>query len=157
MRMRVNLLPEAMMRTLRAALAVLSTTGCINAGFATSEMTTETPVEGRLVKSATITEQRVASSVAAMGAGTVTLDLDRPGLVERVRVADANARVIALQRMPGGTIVEAELEQDDGRLVYSYKIRLADGRGKVEIDATTAAVLKERRKDGDDHRRRGDR
>ena len=146
------------MRTLRVALAAaLSTTGCVNAGFPTPELTTEAPVEVRSAKSAPITEERVASSVAAMGSGTVVLDEDSPGLAQRARIADANARVIALQRMPGGTVVEAEIEEEDGRLVYSYEIRIADGRGKVDIDATTAAVLKEKRKEREDRRDRADR
>jgi uncharacterized membrane protein YkoI len=140
-----------MMRTLRLALAAtLSTTACINAGVTTAEMTTETPVELRAERAAAITEPRVATTVAAMASGTVALEEDSPGLVERARVTDANARVIALQRMPGGSVVEADLEEEDGRLVYSYEIRVADGRGKVEIDATTAAVLSEKRRKGDD-------
>jgi uncharacterized membrane protein YkoI len=145
------------MRTLGLTLAAaLSTTGCINAGFSTAEIG-ETPVETRAVGRAAITEQQVAISVAAMGSGTVALDEDSPGLTKRARIADANARVIALQRMPGGTVVEAEIEEDDGRLVYSYEIRVEDGRGKVDIDATTAAVLKEKRKERDDRRDRADR
>jgi hypothetical protein len=138
-------------RTLRLALAAtLTSTGCINAGVTVAEMTTEKPVETRAERRVAITEPRVATTVAAMGSGTIALEEDSPGLMERATVADANARVIALQRMPGGSVVEAELEEEDGRLVYSYEIRVADGRGKVEIDATTAAVLRERRKEGDD-------
>lgn len=142
------------MGTLGLALATtLATTGCMNAGLATADTATETPVETRAAKRAAITEHRVATSVAAMGRGTIALEEDSPGLVERARVTDANARVIALQRIPGASVVEAELEEEDGRLVYSYEIRVANGRGKVEIDASTGAVLKERRKERDDDRR----
>lgn len=136
------------MRTVGLALAAtLSATGCINAGVTTAETTAETR-EMRAVKTAAVTEPRVATTVAAMGSGIIALEEDSPGLLEQARISDANARVIALQRIPGGTVVEAELEEDDGRLVYSYEIRDAGGRGKVEIDARTAAVLSERRKEG---------
>jgi uncharacterized membrane protein YkoI len=138
-----------MMRTLGLVVAAtLFTTACSNAGVTTAEprakMTTK--------MTAQITEPEVAITVAAIGSGTIALEEDSPGLSERARVSDANARVNALQRVPGGRIVEAELEEEHGRLVYSYEIRVADGRGTVEIDARTGAVLSERRKEGDDGR-----
>jgi hypothetical protein len=71
-------------------------------------------------------------------------------LVSRPREADA--RGIALERVPGGRIVEAELEEERGRLVYSYDIKLDGAQGivDVEIDATTGAVLHVAREDDDD-------
>lgn len=142
-----QLVPEAMMRTLGLALAAtLLTTACSNAGVTTAEPRAKMAAE----MTAQITEPQVAITVAAIGSGTIALEEDSPGLSERARVTDANARVIALQRVPGGSIVEAELEEERGRLVYSYEIRVADGRGIVEIDARTAAVLSEQRQKGDD-------
>ena len=134
------------MRTLGLALtATLLTTACSNAGVTAAATTPETTA----AMTAQITERQVATTVAAIGRGTIGLEEDRPGLLERARVTDANARVIALQRVPGGSIVEAELEEEGGRLVYSYEIRVADGRGIVEIDARTGAVLSEQREEGD--------
>jgi uncharacterized membrane protein YkoI len=139
--------PEAMMRTLGLALAAtLCTTACSNAGVTAAGMTPETTAQ----MTAKITEPQVATTIAAIGSGTIALEEDSPGLLGRTRVTDANARVIALRRVPGGRVVEAELEEERGRLVYSYEIRLADGRSSVEIDARTGAVLTERRKAGDD-------
>jgi hypothetical protein len=135
--------PEATMRTLGLSLAAaLLATGCSNTGVTTAEATPQT--------TAKITEPRVATTIAAIGSGVIALEEDRPGLLGQARVTDANARVIALQRVPGGRVVEAELEEEDGRLVYSYEISVADGRSKVEIDATTGAVVTERREVGDD-------
>jgi uncharacterized membrane protein YkoI len=96
-----------------------------------------------------ITEPRVATIVGAIAAQAVALEEDRPGLLQQTRVTDANARVIALRQVPGGRIVEAELEEEGGQLVYEYEIRVADGRGLVEvaIDARTGAVLSEERDD----------
>lgn len=146
-----QLVPEAMMRTLGLALAAtLLTTACSNAGVTTAEPRAKMAAEMAAEMTAQITEPQVAITVAAIGSGTIALEEDSPGLSERARVTDANARVIALQRVPGGSIVEAELEEERGRLVYSYEIRVADGRGIVEIDARTAAVLSEQRQKGDD-------
>lgn len=139
------------MRTLGLALAAtLLTTACSNAGVTTAEPRAKMAAEMAAEMTAQITEPQVAITVAAIGSGTIALEEDSPGLSERARVTDANARVIALQRVPGGSIVEAELEEERGRLVYSYEIRVADGRGIVEIDARTAAVLSEQRQKGDD-------
>jgi uncharacterized membrane protein YkoI len=131
------------MKTLGLALAAtLLTTGCSKARVTTAERPSQ--------RAAEITEPQVAATVAAIGSGTIVLEEDSPWLLQRARVSDANARVIALHRIRGGSIVEAELEEEDGRLVYSYEIRVADGRGFVEIDASTGAVLSERREEGDD-------
>jgi hypothetical protein len=136
-----------MMRTAGLALAAtLFTAACSNAGVTAATTTPERAAE----RTARISEPQVASTVAAIGSGTIALEEDSPGLLVRARVTDANARVIALQRVPGGRIAEAELEEERGRLVYSYEIRVADGRGFVEIDARTGAVLSEQRKEGDD-------
>jgi uncharacterized membrane protein YkoI len=142
-----------MMRTLELALAAtLFTTGCFNARAtrAETERTAERTAEVRAPMRAAITEPQVATAVAAMGSGTIALEEDSPGLLERARVTDANARVIALQRVRGGRIVEAELDEEGGRVIYSYEIRVADGRAFVEIDAGTGVVLRERREQADD-------
>lgn len=137
------------MRTLELGLAAaLLTTGCFNARVTIAE--TETTAEVRAPMRAAITEPQVATAVAAMGSGTIALDEDSPGLLQRARVTDANARVIALQRVRSGRIVEAELDEEAGRLLYSYEIRVVDGRAFVEIDAATGAVLSERREQDDD-------
>ena len=45
--------------------------------------------------------------------------------------------------LPGATILEVELEVEDGRLVYEFKIIDSSGRLKeVEVDAATGKVLK---------------
>ena len=47
--------------------------------------------------------------------------------------------------MPGGTISDAELEEEDGRLIYSFEIKVAgkSGEEEVHIDATTGDVVKQ--------------
>jgi uncharacterized membrane protein YkoI len=48
----------------------------------------------------------------------------------------------ALARVPGGRITEAELEED-GRLLYSFDIRVEGRSGveEVQVDARTGEVV----------------
>ena len=66
---------------------------------------------------------------------------DRSALQERARVSADDARATALAAVHGGKIVESELEDEDGRLIYSFDIEAADGTHEVEIDAITGQVL----------------
>jgi uncharacterized membrane protein YkoI len=99
-----------------------------------------------------VAEPQSAVSAAQVAPGPVSLQEDRAGLLAQVKVSEANARLIAMQRVPGGRIVEAELEEEGGRLLYSYEIRAANGRDVVEvqIDARTGAVVSEARESTDD-------
>jgi len=49
---------------------------------------------------------------------------------------------IALERVPG-QVVKAELDYDDGMLVYEIDVRTAEGhKYEVKIDANTGAILR---------------
>jgi hypothetical protein len=98
------------------------------------------------------TAPQTASGAVTATANVITLHESRPGLLALARIREADARATALERVPGGRIVEAELEEEGGRLVYSYDIKLDGVRGivDVEIDATTGVVLHVAREDDDD-------
>ena len=67
-----------------------------------------------------------------------------------VKVSAEQARRTALERV-AGTIVEEELEKENGRIVYSIEIR--DKNQKVfdvEVDAETGAIVKVEEEDEDD-------
>ncbi len=52
------------------------------------------------------------------------------------------AMAIALERVPG-QVVKAELDYDDGMLVYEIDVRTAEGyKYEVKIDANTGAILR---------------
>jgi uncharacterized membrane protein YkoI len=74
---------------------------------------------------------------------TVTLTQEKPGLLAQAKVTDDAAREAALARVPGGSIVKAELEQEKGKLIYSYDVAVPgkDGIEEVTVDASTGAVL----------------
>jgi uncharacterized membrane protein YkoI len=66
-------------------------------------------------------------------------------LEARAKVTRQQAETTALARVPGGEIAEGELEEEDGKLVYSFDIRVA-GRSGVEeiwVDAMTGQVISE--------------
>lgn len=58
------------------------------------------------------------------------------------RITIEQAMAIALARVPG-QVVKAELDYDDGMLVYEIDIRTAAGyKYEVEIDANTGVILR---------------
>jgi uncharacterized membrane protein YkoI len=72
---------------------------------------------------------------------------DKEGLWARATLPPDSAINIALARVPGGTIAEAELEEEDGRLIYSFEIKVTgkSGKDEVHVDATTGEVVKQER------------
>ena len=62
-----------------------------------------------------------------------------------------SALAIAGAEFPGGAIVEAEIEEEDGLLVYDIHVKV-DGLGEYEvlIDAMTGAVVDVELEDDDD-------
>jgi len=75
----------------------------------------------------------------------ITIKEDKVGLWSRATLPPDSAIKIALARVPGGRITEAELEEEDGRLIYSFEIKVAgkDGEDEVHVDATTGEVVKQ--------------
>jgi uncharacterized membrane protein YkoI len=69
---------------------------------------------------------------------------------KRVKISAEQARKTALERV-SGTIVEEELEKENGRIVYSIEIRDANQKVfDVEVDAETGAVVNVEEEDEDD-------
>ena len=65
------------------------------------------------------------------------------GLAAQATVSADSAQKIAIAQVPHGRVREAELEQSNGTLVYSYDIKAAGKSGveEVLIDAKTGAVV----------------
>ena len=58
------------------------------------------------------------------------------------RITIDQAMVISLERVPG-QVVKAELDYDDGMLVYEIDVRTTEGhKYEVKIDANTGAILR---------------
>ena len=79
------------------------------------------------------------------------LQEESAGLLARAAIAPEQARAIALERAGGGTVTEAELEEEDGLLLYSFEVRQADGNViEIEVDAASGEVVSEGEDDADD-------
>ena len=85
--------------------------------------------------------------VVAVAAGTAWqvssshMAEEERGLLARAQVAPADARAKAIAALPGGTLIESEIEEEDGRLIYCFEFKVGDLIKEVEIDAITGAVI----------------
>lgn len=101
-------------------------------------------------------ETAAQEAAEAAGEGTPTkppvgaLVEETPGLMARAKVSDQDARTAALARVPGGRIVGAELEEEDGLLIYSYDIAVEGQEGvqEVHVDAATGKVVSVEHEEG---------
>lgn len=64
-------------------------------------------------------------------------------LLAQAKVTEAKAREIALAKAPKGTIQSSELEEEDGRLIWSVDISTPNTKDitEVAVDAKTGAVV----------------
>jgi uncharacterized membrane protein YkoI len=64
-------------------------------------------------------------------------------LAAQARITKAEAVKIALDKVPAGTIKEAEIEKEKGKLIWSFDIATPGTRDitEVNVDAMTGAVV----------------
>jgi len=85
----------------------------------------------------------VATFVAApLFAQTVKVSEEKPGLLKKAKITAEAATATALAKAPGGKVEKAEIENEDGKLIYSFDIKVAGKAGitEVGVDAMTGAV-----------------
>ena len=73
----------------------------------------------------------------------VPIKEEKPGLLARATVRPDSARAIALRAVArGGKIAAAEIEEEGGKLVYSFDIKIPRKKGidEVLVDAMTGKV-----------------
>lgn len=59
------------------------------------------------------------------------------------KIAEAQARATALAQVPGVKVQAKELENENGKLIYSYELKIS-GKSRIEeinVDAMTGRVL----------------
>lgn len=63
-------------------------------------------------------------------------------LRKEAKVSLTNARATALKEVPNGRVSKSELERENGKLIYSFDIKVPGKSGweEVNIDAATGAV-----------------
>ena len=83
----------------------------------------------------------LGSTVAS--AQAVTVKEEKAGMLKSAKITPAAATATALAKVPGGTVQSAEIEKEDGKLVYSFDIKVAGKSGieEVLVDAMTGAVV----------------
>lgn len=82
---------------------------------------------------------------APLSAQAVVVKEDKPGLLKKAVVKSEVATATALAKVPGGKIQSAEIEEEDGKLIYSFDIKVAGKSGieEVNVDAKTGVATVE--------------
>jgi uncharacterized membrane protein YkoI len=87
--------------------------------------------------------QSKARAKAPEAAASYKKELPRK-LALKATIAEAVAAATALAKVPGGKIESVELEEEGGKLIYSYDIKIAGKKGieEIQVDAMSGAVVK---------------
>ncbi|MEO7997577.1 MAG: PepSY domain-containing protein [Gemmatimonadaceae bacterium] len=80
-----------------------------------------------------------------LSAQAVVIKEEKPGLLKKAVIKSEVATASALAKVPGGKIQSAEIEEEDGKLIYSFDIKVTGKSGieEVAVDAKTGAVTVE--------------
>ena len=60
---------------------------------------------------------------------------------EQPKISMKKAKMIALKKVPGGKIESAELENEGGKLIYSFDIKAKAGITEVNVDAMNGQIV----------------
>ena len=73
----------------------------------------------------------------------VKMKEERPGLLKKATITADAATVTAQAKVPSGKIVSAEIEEENGKLLFSFDLRTEGKTGidEVNVDAIDGAVL----------------
>jgi len=84
-----------------------------------------------------------AGAFAQAAPSKVKVTEDKPGLLKRAKIAPDSATKLALAAVPNGKVVAGEIEEEDGKLIYSFDITVAGKAGveEIHIDPATGAVV----------------
>ena len=82
------------------------------------------------------------------GAPTLTAQATKvtesaPGLLKKAKISSDSAINIAKARLPKATVSSAEIEQENGKLIYSFDFKTAGKSGidEVNVDAMTGKLV----------------
>jgi uncharacterized membrane protein YkoI len=84
----------------------------------------------------------LSTMAAAKGRPAVCKE-EKPGLAAKAKIACADAEKAARAKVPGGQVKSREIEEENGRLVYSFDLRVKGKSGieEVQVDAATGEVV----------------
>lgn len=84
-----------------------------------------------------------ATRVEAQGAQARALSKKELALRAEAKVTEDSARAIALKAVPGATVKEGELERENGKLIWSFDLKITGKKGveEVQVDAITGRIV----------------
>ena len=86
----------------------------------------------------------LAAAIVAFGvAGCASEKQEQAELQAQAKITKDQAQQTALAKAPGGTVKEAELEKEKGKLIWSFDIATPDSKDitEVNVDAITGDVV----------------
>ena len=84
-----------------------------------------------------------AALAPSLGAQSATLKEEKPGLLKKAKITSENAGATAQALVPKGKLSAAEIEEENGKLIYSFDFTTAGKTGidEVNIDAMTGKQI----------------
>jgi hypothetical protein len=84
----------------------------------------------------------VTAALVVLGiAGCASEKQEQAEMQSQAKISKEQAQQTALTKAPGGTIKEAELENENGKLIWSFDITGSPGVTEVNVDAITGDVV----------------
>ena len=86
----------------------------------------------------------LAAAIVVVGAvGCATENQEQAELQAQAKISKEQAQQTALAKAPGGTVKEAELEKEKGKLIWSFDIATPGSKDitEVGVDAITGEVV----------------
>jgi uncharacterized membrane protein YkoI len=96
------------------------------------------------MKSKIIISGMLAAALVVIGAaGCASEKQEQAELQAQAKITKDQAQQIALAKAPGGTVKEAELEKEKGKLIWSFDIATPGSANitEVNVDAITGDVV----------------
>jgi hypothetical protein len=83
-------------------------------------------------------------AVSLIGAGALLAADKESKLEAQAKVSKADAEKTALAKVPGGKITDSELEEEDGKLIWTFDIAKKGTKDitEVHVDAKTGELIK---------------
>jgi uncharacterized membrane protein YkoI len=92
-----------------------------------------------------ITVITLAASLVSAGAAVAqkAKPESQAALMREAKVSKAVATKTALAQVPGGKVRSSEIERENGKLIYSFDIKVAGKSGieEINVDAITGTVI----------------
>ena len=99
-----------------------------------------------------------AALAAGLLAGCASEKAEQAELQAQAKVTQEQAQQTALAKVPGGTVKEAELEKEKGKLIWSFDLTTPASKEitEVNVDATTGDVVsvEKEAKEGDEDKKK---